>query len=101
MLILSCSSSKQLEPEDSCNENLRFKRQFFKNIKNVENLIDKNQNQSFRNSLKFINKYTKVSFEAMSNYARTYPFGVFEKDKKVWLEWHEKNKCLNIQLKEN
>ena len=51
-------------------------------------------------SLKFIGKYTDVSFESMSNYARTYPVGIFFEDKKVWLKWYEDNKCKNIQFKE-
>lgn len=101
LTILSCSSSKQvtLKEENSCNENLEFKKAFFENISNVENLIDKNQNESFRNSLKFIAKFSSVSFESMTNYAGTYPIGIFEKDKKVWLEWYENNKCENIEFK--
>ena len=62
-------------------------------------LIDKNQNKSFKNSLNFIGKYTYVNFESMTNYAGTYPIGVFDKDKKVWLNWYEKNKCKNIKIK--
>ncbi|PKH50939.1 hypothetical protein CXF68_09695 [Tenacibaculum sp. Bg11-29] len=100
MLTFSCSSSKQSLKKTSCNENLNFKKAFFENVENVENLIDKNQNESFRNSLNFIGKYTKVSFESMTNYAGTYPIGIFEKDKKEWLEWYEKNKCMNIEFKE-
>jgi hypothetical protein len=102
LLTISCSSSKQSNSkvENFCNENFDFKKEFFENINNVENLIEKSQNESFRNSLKFIGKYASVSFESMANYARTYPIGIFEKDKKVWLEWYENNKCKSIKFKE-
>ena len=77
---------------------MEFKKEFFGNIKNVENLLTKNQNQSFQNSLKFIAKYTHVSYEDMANYARTYPIESFKKDKKVWLKWYDDNKCKNIAV---
>ena len=101
LLNISCSSSKQstLKEKYFCNENLVFKKEFFKNIENVENLIYKVQGESLKNSLNFIGKYTHVSFESMSNYAGSYPSGIFERDKKVWLEWYEKNKCQSIQFK--
>ena len=102
LLFVSCSSMNNVESktEKSCNENLEFKKVFFENVQNVETLIDKNQNESFKNSLKFIGKYTDVSFESMTNYAGTYPIGVFESDKKVWLKWYEKNKCEDLKFKE-
>jgi hypothetical protein len=102
LMFLSCSSNKVLKSENkiTCNENLVFKKQFFGHIQNVENLIYEIQNESFRNSLNFIGKYTHVSFESMSNYANTYPSGIFLKDKKLWLKWYEDNRCKNIQLKE-
>lgn len=101
LLFLSCSPIKgSLEVQDSpCNENLKFKTEFFKNIENIESHITTVKDESFDNSLKFISKYTDVSFESMMNYARTYPIGAFEKDKEVWLKWYEENKCQNIQFK--
>lgn len=63
-------------------------------------MIDKHQDESFHNSLKFIAKYSVVSFESMTNYAGTYPNGIFEKDEKIWLEWYQNNKCGNLELKE-
>ncbi|WP_452231668.1 hypothetical protein [Lacinutrix sp. MEBiC02595] len=101
-VLISCSSSSQiaLKSDVNCEENLAFKKEFFKNIKNVENLIFEVQGESLENSLKFIGKYTHVSFESMTNYAGTYPSGIFDSDKKVWLEWYEKNKCQNIKFKE-
>lgn len=65
----------------------------------LKNLIYEVQGESLKNSLKFIGKYTDVSFESMTNYAGTYPSGIFFEDKKVWLNWYEDNKCDNIQLK--
>ena len=77
----------------------QFKKEFYKNINVVDSLIYKNQNDQFNKSLLFISKYTNVSFESRLNYARLYPNGIYEKDRKGWLEWYEKNKCNNIQLK--
>ena len=101
LLFISCSSSNKTISgnKNTCNENLDFKKVFFENIQNVENLIYKAQGESLLNSLKFIGKYTDVSFESMSNYARTYPSGIFFEDKKVWLKWYEEHKCQNIQFK--
>jgi len=99
ILIFSCSPSKSLKVASTCNENKNFRIAFFQNIDNVESLISKEQNKSFRNSLQFISEYTHVSFEDMANYARIYPTGSLEKDKKVWLEWYESNRCNNIQFK--
>ncbi|RYE53472.1 MAG: hypothetical protein EOP48_14315 [Sphingobacteriales bacterium] len=101
-LLVGCSSLRQSKATDekACNENLEFKKTFFDNIQNVENLITKVQNESFKKSLDFISKYSEVSYESMANYARTYPYGAFENDKKKWLKWYEDNKCKNIQYKE-
>ena len=101
-ILISCSAASKTTSKNNlnCKENLAFKKEFFKNIKNVENLIYEVQGESLKNSLEFIGKYTYVSFESMSNYAGTYPSGIYERDKKVWLEWYEKNKCLNIEFKE-
>ncbi len=101
-ILVSCSSSNKVISENGivCKENLVFKKVFFENIQNVENLLYEIQGESLKNSLNFIGKYTKVSFESMANYAHTYLAGVFFEDKKVWLKWYEDNKCKNIQFKE-
>lgn len=96
----SCTTKKDIKNQNSsCNENLKFKVEFFKNIQNIENQLTTEKDDNFNISLKFIAKYAHVSFESMANYAHTYPIGVFEKDKKVWLKWYEENKCSNIQFK--
>ena len=100
LLCVSCSTlnkQRQIKTE-ACNENLKFRNVYFDNIQNVENLITKEQNESFHKSLKFISKYTKVSFNEMLNYARIYGYSTFERDKIGWLKWYEENKCSNIQL---
>ncbi len=101
-LLVGCVSSNKMNlmKNKPCNENLAFKKVYFENIYNVESLITTEQNESFHKSLKFISKYTKVSSESMLNYARTYPYGVFEEDKVNWLKWYEENKCKNIQFKD-
>lgn len=83
-----------------CKENLEFKEKFFESIKSIDTLIYSIQGRKFHESLDFISKYTHVSSESMLNYARTYPGGVYEKDRKIWIDWYEKNKCTNIQFKE-
>jgi hypothetical protein len=117
LLCISCSTkNKQIEAQNSkCNENLKFKWEFFKNIKNVEDYFKLESNaknfdeyertmtgekkKAYEASLKFISKYAHVSFESMANYNRSYPIGAFEKDKQGWLKWYEENKCNNIQFK--
>jgi hypothetical protein len=100
-LCFSCSNIKKtIETQSSlCNENLKFKTEFFKNIKNVENQMTKEKDETFDDSLRFISKYAHVTFESMANYAHTYPIGAFEKDKEGWMKWYDKNKCNNIQFK--
>jgi hypothetical protein len=102
-LLFSCvTKNNDLKYQNTnlnCNENKTFKKEFYKNINVVDSLIYKNQNDQFNKSLLFISKYTNVSFESRLNYAKLYPNGIYEKDRKGWLEWYEKNKCNNIQLK--
>lgn len=84
-----------------CKENLEFKAKFFEAIKFIDTLpIYSIQGRKFHENLKFISKYTHVSSESMLNYAIIYPGGVYEKDRKIWVDWYEKNKCTNIQFKE-
>lgn len=98
MYIMSCSTlSKE---KDSCHENKRFKKEFFKRINYVEKNIYSYQDSAYRSSLIFISNYAPVSFYETVNYARLYPPQALRKDKKIWLEWYGVNKCNNIQLKE-
>lgn len=83
-----------------CKENLQFKEKFFEAIKFIDTLIYSIQGRKFHEALNFISKYSHVSSESMLNYARIYPGGVYEKDRKIWIDWYEKNKCTNIQFKE-
>ncbi|MBD3906352.1 hypothetical protein NAL32_16830 [Chryseobacterium sp. Ch-15] len=83
-----------------CKENLEFKEKFFESIKFIDTLIYSIQGRKFNEALNFISKYSHVSSESMLNYARIYPGGVYEKDRKIWIDWYEKNKCTNIQFKE-
>jgi hypothetical protein len=103
LLTVSCATTNTDKSTDgnACSENLEFKAIYFGHIKNVENSVTKNQDESFRRSLNFISNYSKVSFESMANYAKTYPYGTFMEDRKKWLEWYEANKCNNIQLKDS
>ncbi len=82
-----------------CKENLEFKKEFFSNIKTIDSLIYRNQNQQFNKSLGFISKYSHVAFESKANYTTRYPIEVYKEDRKIWIDWYEKNKCTNIQFK--
>lgn len=83
----------------NCKENPEFKKEFFSNIKTIDSLIYRTQNQQFNKSLGFISKYSHVTFESKANYTGRYPVGVYEQDRKIWIDWYEKNKCTNIQFK--
>ncbi len=116
-LVLSCSSSRQIDLDESkCIENLAFKKLFFEKIKNIdflmieeakiksindaEKLFTPERVKMFDSSLLFISKYSQVSFGSMLNYDNTYPYGVYEIDRKIWLKWYDENKCSNIQIKD-
>jgi hypothetical protein len=83
-----------------CKENLEFKKEFFSNIKTIDSLIYRSQNQQFNKSLGFISKYSPVTFESKANYTGRYPVGAYKQDRQIWIDWYEKNKCTNIQFKE-
>ncbi|MDN3693298.1 hypothetical protein QWZ06_13885 [Chryseobacterium tructae] len=104
LLLINCANSvkksNNVSVNGNCVENLDFKEDYFKNIETVQNYIYRQGDpQKANQSLKFIAKYSKVSFEDMANYARAYPLGIYEKDYPIWLDWYEKNKCSNIQFK--
>lgn len=116
-LIFSCSSSpKGTLVKSKCNENLVFKKIFFEKIKNVdtfmigetdiknlndvENFFTQERVDLFDSSLLFISKYSKVSYESMLNYARSYPYDTYKNDRANWTKWYDENKCNNIQLKD-
>lgn len=95
----SLKNSNNVYVKGDCIENLDFKKEYFYHIKMIDSLVEKSQNKQFTKSLLFVSKYAHVSAESMLNYANTYPMGVYEDDRKGWLEWYEKNKCSNIQFK--
>lgn len=100
IFLFSCKSTTSTTNIDNCTENIQFKERFFTNIKYIQENISVRQDEKFKKSLEYLSKYVHVSFDKMANYANTYPIGVFEEDKKGWLEWYEKNKCNNLQLKD-
>ena len=100
LLFHSCKSTNIVNNGNDCVENTHFKEKFFLNVNYIEKNITEVQGQKFKKSLEFLSKYVHISFNAISNYANTYPIGVFEKDKIEWLEWYEKNKCNNLKLKD-
>ena len=100
LIILSCKPTLTTNNNANCVENTQFKNMFFSKINYIENNISEVQDVKFKNILYDLSRYVDVSLESMMNYSNTYPFGVFESDKKAWLDWYEKNKCSNLKIKE-
>jgi len=98
--ILCINSCQSIKSNPSCNENIKFKEVFFSHIKVIDNNIDKNQNEEFRTSLIFISNYAGIERGSLNNYSSSYPIGIYQSDRKKWIEWYELNKCRNIQFKE-
>ncbi|TBO42077.1 hypothetical protein [Pedobacter kyonggii] len=98
LMLFSCSATKKNIAKD-CIENEVFKKKYFTSIKRVEDyVLGKGNKKSFQSSLKFISKYTQVSYNKMLNYNNSYAkFEDYEVDKKKWLEWYENNKCSNLK----
>lgn len=103
LLLINCVNSVEknnnIFVHGDCIENLDFKEEYFSNIKVIDSLINRSEGSQFNKSLVFISKYSHVSFESRLNYAGLYPSGIYEKDRKAWIDWYEKNKCKNIQFK--
>lgn len=96
LTLISCNATK---PKSYCDENEKFKQMFFFHVENIDKNISVSQDAKFRKSVIFVSNYATVSTYQIMNYARTYPFGVYEMDRKKWIEWYEENKCKNIQFK--
>lgn len=101
VLLFFTGVKAQGNSDEDCVENQLFKKEYFRNINIVDSSIYKPQGYELKSSLLFISQYSHVSFESMLNYARTYPGGVYQEDRKIWISWYEDNKCKNIQFKKN
>ncbi len=85
----------------ACNENLKFKTQFFDHIAVAEKYTNENitatahtvKTADFKEALAFLNKYTKVPANA-TDYK---DLSAFRADKDQWLKWYEANKCNNLK----
>ncbi len=99
LFILSCKSPGNTKDENNCLENTQFKEKFFYHIKNIDNNISVLQDSKFKESVIFLSNYAPVSTNSIMNYSRSYPIGIFEKDRIKILEWYEESKCNNIQFK--
>jgi hypothetical protein len=97
LLVTACSSKTILEK--NCNENLEFKQAFFSRIDTVDLYFTKSERKPIRPALLFLSKYAPVSFSSMLNYANAYSYGAYLTDRKGWIEWYEKSKCSNIQIR--
>lgn len=97
-MILSCKTNGISKIND-CKENIKFKKKFFYHFNYIEDHMFKAQDSLFRVSVTFISNYAPISTNKLWNYDRSYPSGVFEKDRVNILKWYEENKCNNIQFK--
>src|SRR5690554_6560427 len=99
LFFISCKSISDTKDGNNCVENTQFKEKFFYHIKYIKNNISVLQDSKFKESVIFLSNYAPVSTNHIMNYARSYPIGIFEKDRINILEWYEENKCNNIQFK--
>ena len=88
----------------TCNENLKFKTQFFDHIAVVEKHTNENvaalahtiKTTAFKDALAFLTKYTKVPVIVPGD-AGYKILQTFKADKSQWLKWYEANKCNNLK----
>lgn len=99
-------SPKGQVTNSNCNENLKFKEKFFSNIAIAEKYtIEQNagkertvSSKEFLKALRSISKYSPVSFNLIEGYQTGYPtIQAFQKDKNLWLQWYDANKCNNLK----
>jgi hypothetical protein len=81
-VILILTSCKVTTPKSDCEENEKFKQLFFSHIVNIDKNITISQSEKFRESVIFISNYAPTSTNEILNYARSYPFGIYKKDRK-------------------
>lgn len=94
----------QAQGSIACNENLKFKTQFFDHIAVVEKHTNENiaaiahtiKTTDFKKALAFLNKYTKVLANAPDDTGYK-DIQTFKADKDQWLKWYEANKCNNLK----
>lgn len=85
----------------ACNENLKFKTQFFDHIAVAEKYTNENvaatahtiKTANFKEAIAFLSKYTKVP----ANATEYKDISAFKADKEKWLKWYEANKCNNLK----
>lgn len=84
-----------------CNENLKFKTQFFNHIATVEKYTNDHINATkqtikiaaYKKAMAFLTKYTKVP----GNNTEYKDLSAFKADKDKWLKWYEANNCNNLK----
>ena len=98
LICISCGSLKSFS-QNQCIENEKFKETYFSSINKIEQyVLGKGDRKSFQKSLKFIAKYSNVSYDKMLNYNNSYTkYEDYERDKTEWLKWYERNKCSNLK----
>ncbi len=100
-LIISNGVFTQLK-QDSCIENIKFRKFFYKNIKIVEDR-DNYSRKVISKALQNLNYYVIITgFEKCEFGGITYGNEiVFNEYKNTWLEWYEQNKCRNIKRRKS
>lgn len=82
LVLVSCSMKRNTSKD--CTESKIFKDKFFIAVQRVEGyVLGKGDKKLFQSSLKFISKYTHVSYDKMLNYNNSYTkIEDYEEDKK-------------------
>ena len=97
--------SQSANKDTACTENSKFKKNYFRCIKNVEsyvlNVKDKKNlyvsENVFMQSLKSLSKFGGVNWSLLENYSQNYSYSDFVKQKNGWLIWYNANKCKNLK----
>ncbi|HBH48077.1 MAG TPA: hypothetical protein DDX98_05525 [Bacteroidales bacterium] len=100
----------QFSQQNDCKENGEFKKNFFECIDNIETynyvinttLENRVTTKMYISSLKDLSQYCEVDFTLIMNYTQKYNSReVYEKEKQVWLDWYNDNRCNNLKWKSN
>lgn len=118
-LSMSCANKKssQMNKNIICNENDFFKELFFKHLNYLDSYYESSgivvyntddsfeekirkldkENSDYYNALSFFSKFPGIDYKYIGTYTGRIPYKIYLNEKKIWLEWYEKNKCNNIQ----
>jgi hypothetical protein len=125
LVFLNCANNKEFSrAKEDCIENLIFKKEFSKNLLILDSYYDKKLKSiniasdksitfqdkmdridkiksDYYKALSFFSKYLKINYQYKGNYTSEIPYNIYIDEKKIWIDWYEKNKCNNLQFVNN